>query len=121
MSASIVDRLRRALPPLVGLALFAVALRVLHVQLDATSWRDLSADIHNTSVRQLLLAVVLTALNYARPDRLRPPRVRVHRQAAAGRRDRAHVVSRLRHLEQRRLRDALGRVGPLPLLYAHGA
>jgi len=65
MSASIVDRLRRALPPLVGLVLFAVALRVLHVQLDATSWRDLSADIHNTSVRQLLLAVVLTALNYA--------------------------------------------------------
>jgi phosphatidylglycerol lysyltransferase len=65
MSASFVDRLRRALPPLVGLALFVVALRVLHAELHATSWRDLSADIHNTGGQQLLFAVLLTALNYA--------------------------------------------------------
>ena len=48
-----------------GWTVFAVALRVLHGQLHATSWPDLSADIHHTSARQLLLAVVLTALNYA--------------------------------------------------------
>jgi phosphatidylglycerol lysyltransferase len=53
------------LPPLVGLVLFAVALRVLHVELSATSWRDISADIHDTGARPLLLALILTALNYA--------------------------------------------------------
>ena len=59
------DRFRRALPAIVGLALFAMALQVLHVELRAVSWHDLAHDVRNTPIRILLLAVLLTALNYA--------------------------------------------------------
>jgi len=58
-------RLRRALPALVGLVIFLVALEVLRVELHAVSWHDLSRDIHHTPVLQLLLALLLTAMNYA--------------------------------------------------------
>src|SRR5262245_48803023 len=59
------DRLRRALPALVGLALFVVALYVLHVQLREVSWPDLARDIRATPIRQLLLAALFPVANYA--------------------------------------------------------
>ena len=59
------DRLRRALPSIVGLVLFGVALDVLRVELHAVSWHDLTRDIRNTPAHQLLIAVLLTAASYA--------------------------------------------------------
>lgn len=59
------DRLRRALPAIVGLVLFAVAFDVLRVELRAVSWHDLTRDIRNTPAHQLLIAVLLTAASYA--------------------------------------------------------
>jgi phosphatidylglycerol lysyltransferase len=59
------ERLRQALPALVGLILFAIALEVLRVELRTVSWRDLTRDIRSTPVPQLLLAALLTATNYA--------------------------------------------------------
>ena len=58
------DRLRHALPAIIGLALFAIALEVLHVELRAVSWHDLAHDVRNTPIRGLLLAVLFTAMNY---------------------------------------------------------
>ena len=58
------DRLRRALPALVGLVLFVIALHVLRTELRTVSWSDLVRDIRSTPIPQLLLAVLLTALNY---------------------------------------------------------
>jgi len=60
-----IDRLRRALPAILGLVLFAIALEVLRVGLGTVSWRDLTQDIRHTPLQHLLLAVVLTVLNYA--------------------------------------------------------
>lgn len=59
------ERLRAALPALIGLGLFLVALVVLRRELNAVSWRTIAADVRATSPRLLLLAVLLTALNYA--------------------------------------------------------
>lgn len=59
------DRLRRALPAILGLVLFALALEALHVELRTVSWRDLTLDIRHTPLLHLLLAAVLTVLNYA--------------------------------------------------------
>ena len=42
------DRLRRALPAILGLVLFAIALEVLRVELRTVSWRDLTLDIRHT-------------------------------------------------------------------------
>jgi phosphatidylglycerol lysyltransferase len=57
-------RLRQALPVLIGLVLFAVALEVLRTELRAVSWHELTADIVNTSPGRLGLALFLTILNY---------------------------------------------------------
>lgn len=59
------DRLRRALPVIVGVLLFAAALEVLRLELHAVTWRELSRDITAIPASRLLLAVLLTALNYA--------------------------------------------------------
>ena len=59
------ERLRRALPAIVGLVLFVVALEVLRVELRSVSWDGLTHDILNTPVPQLLL------LSYASSFRLR--------------------------------------------------
>src|SRR6185436_847488 len=59
------ERLRAALPALIGLGLFLVALAVLRRELDAVSWRTIAADVRATSPRSLSLAILLTALNYA--------------------------------------------------------
>ena len=59
------NRLRRALPAILGLVLFVIALEVLRVELRTLSWRDLTFDIRHTPPLHLLLAAVLTVLNYA--------------------------------------------------------
>jgi phosphatidylglycerol lysyltransferase len=58
------ERLRRALPAVVGLLLFLAALEVLRIQLHALTWRALNADVWNTPPRRLGLALLLTILNY---------------------------------------------------------
>ncbi len=57
-------RLRAALPSLVGLALFVVALVVLGRELRSLSWRRLTVDILETPPERLALALLLTAANY---------------------------------------------------------
>ena len=58
-------RLRHALPFVVGLALFMVALEVLRVELRAVSWHEITRDVLRTPASQLAAAIVLTILNYA--------------------------------------------------------
>lgn len=59
------ERLRRAIPVVIGLALFVAALEVLRVELRTVTWHELSADVLHTPVSRLALALALTALNYA--------------------------------------------------------
>jgi phosphatidylglycerol lysyltransferase len=58
------DRVRQAIPVAIGLALFAVALGVLRVELNTVSWHELTAAVIGTPMSRLGLAVALTALNY---------------------------------------------------------
>jgi phosphatidylglycerol lysyltransferase len=58
------DRLRRAIPVVIGLALFVAALEVLRVELRTVTWHELTADVLRTPVSRLALALALTALNY---------------------------------------------------------
>ncbi len=58
------ERARRALPVVIGLVLFLVALEVLRLELHTVSWSDLTADVLATSTPRLTVAVSLTALNY---------------------------------------------------------
>jgi phosphatidylglycerol lysyltransferase len=58
------DRFRQALPVLVGLVLFLVALEILRVELRAVSWRTLTGDVFDTPITKLTLAAAFTALNY---------------------------------------------------------
>src|SRR4029078_831846 len=60
-----VERLRRTLPVIIGLALFIAALEGLPLTLRTVSWHTLSADIFSTPLSRLGLALALTALNYA--------------------------------------------------------
>ena len=59
-----IERLRRALPALIGLILFLVALNVLSHELRAVTWRELSTDVWRTPARRLGLALLLTTANY---------------------------------------------------------
>ena len=59
------ERLRAALPALIGLGLFLVALAVLRRELNAVSWRTIAGDVRATSAWSLSLAILLTASNYA--------------------------------------------------------
>ena len=59
------EKLRRALPALVGLILFTAALVVLRKELHAVTWNELTSDVLATPPTQLLIALLLTALNYA--------------------------------------------------------
>ena len=59
------ERLQRALPALVGLLLFVIALEVLRRELHAVSWHTLSATISGLPPVALLSALGLTSLNYA--------------------------------------------------------
>ncbi|MEP7118355.1 MAG: bifunctional lysylphosphatidylglycerol flippase/synthetase MprF [Acidobacteriota bacterium] len=58
------ERVRAALPALVGLALFLVALEVLRIELRTVTWHEITADVLSTPWPRLLLAVAITALNY---------------------------------------------------------
>jgi phosphatidylglycerol lysyltransferase len=58
-------RVKEALPALLGLALFGIALTVLRRELQALSWPALAADVLDTPPSQLASAIALTALNYA--------------------------------------------------------
>jgi len=58
------ERVRAALPALIGLVLFAAALEVLRTELRAVSWHGLTADLTNISAWRLALAALLTAVNY---------------------------------------------------------
>lgn len=60
-----VERLRRALPSLIGLVLFVLALAVLRQELQGASWHALVGDVANTPAAALGLAVLLTVFNYA--------------------------------------------------------
>ena len=100
--------------------LFLAALEVLRVELRAVTWHDLTADVSARRRSQTALAFLLTALNYAALtgyDLLAfayigkaLPRA----QIAAG------VVSGVRDLQQRRVRDAVRRLRALSLLHALG-
>jgi len=59
------ERLRSALPALIGLGLFLAALEVLRTQLHAVTWHALTVDIFGTPPSRLGAAVILTATNYA--------------------------------------------------------
>ncbi|HEY7598561.1 MAG TPA: phosphatidylglycerol lysyltransferase domain-containing protein, partial [Candidatus Limnocylindrales bacterium] len=59
------ERLKETLPAVVGLGLFILALVVLRHELRALSWPAVAADIVATPPARLLLALALTALNYA--------------------------------------------------------
>ncbi len=58
------ERVLRALAALVGLAVFVAALEVLRRELDAVTWRTLSADVLRLSPAALALAILLTVANY---------------------------------------------------------
>ena len=60
-----IDRLKSALPAVIGLALFLVALAVLRRELHAVTWHELAHDVLATPPRRLALALLFTALNYA--------------------------------------------------------
>jgi len=57
-------RLQRALPVVVGLAVFLAALEVLRVELHAVSWREITRDVFATPPSRLALALAFSALNY---------------------------------------------------------
>jgi len=59
------EKLRRALPAVLGLILFAAALVMLRKELHAVTWNELTSDVLATPRTQLLFALLLTALNYA--------------------------------------------------------
>ncbi len=59
------ERLRQAIPFVIGLVLFVVSLEVLRVELRTVSWHELTADVAATPWSRLGLAVALTGLNYA--------------------------------------------------------
>jgi phosphatidylglycerol lysyltransferase len=59
------QRLRRALPSLVGLVVFVLALGVLRRELQTITWHSLVRDVADTPGAPLSLAVLLTACNYA--------------------------------------------------------
>jgi phosphatidylglycerol lysyltransferase len=65
LEQGMIERLRRGLPSVIGLALFIGALAVLRQELRAESWHDLVRDFFNTPLVPLILAVLLTVCNYA--------------------------------------------------------
>jgi phosphatidylglycerol lysyltransferase len=58
-------RLRQIAPAAAGLVLFLVALEVLRGELRTVSWPELMTDVLEVPRRQLVLAFVLTVVNYA--------------------------------------------------------
>jgi phosphatidylglycerol lysyltransferase len=61
---TMLERVRAALPALIGLVLFVAALEVLRTELRAVTWHGLTADLTNISAVRLALAALVTAVNY---------------------------------------------------------
>ena len=59
------EKLRRWLPPLIGLGVLAGALGVLHRELSAVTYHQLAHEFGRLPASRIVLAIVLTALNYA--------------------------------------------------------
>lgn len=59
------QRIRAALPALIGLVLFFAALEVLRTELRAVTWHGLTTDLSNIPAWRLVFAVFLTTVNYA--------------------------------------------------------
>lgn len=59
------ERLRQVVPVAIGLALFLAALEVLRIELRTVTWPEITADVLQTPLSQLVLALALTAANYA--------------------------------------------------------
>ena len=114
------ERLRQSLPVIIGLVLFLAALEVLRLELQSVSWHDLTADVLATSTPRLAVAVVLTALNYLTLTGYDQLAFAYIGKSFPRRQIAAVVVRGLRGLEQRGLRDAVRRLGTLPLLHAVG-
>ena len=115
-----VARLRRVAPAVISLALFFVALEVLRGELRHVTWLELARDIVATSRLRLAAALALTVLNYAVLTTYDLLAFVYIRQAARACARGARLVCRVRGGEQRRLLDALGRLGQVPLLHALG-
>ena len=104
------ERLRHVVPVLVGVVLFVVALEVLRREFKAVTWHTLSHDVANTSPTALLVAVVLTVINYAVLTGCTSDCICLYRAASATVAHRRDVVSRLCGREQRGVRDVVGRI-----------
>jgi phosphatidylglycerol lysyltransferase len=65
LRTTMLARLRRVLPSLIGLVLFGLALAVLQRELHTATWHTLVRDIFSTPHMALSLAVLLTVCNYA--------------------------------------------------------
>src|SRR5579872_1764160 len=66
-SSSVLERLRRIAPflkPIIILALFAIALRVLQESLSRYRYRDIIAYLSSLPADQVVLAIALTLLGY---------------------------------------------------------
>jgi phosphatidylglycerol lysyltransferase len=59
------DKLRAALPAVIGVVLFFAALEVLRTELRTVTWQALMADVVSTSPGRLGIAILLTVVNYA--------------------------------------------------------
>jgi phosphatidylglycerol lysyltransferase len=59
------ERFKSALPVVIGLAVFLLALILLRTELRAVTWHELTGAVLQTPLRQLVLALVLTAISYA--------------------------------------------------------
>jgi len=59
------DRVRAAMPALIGLLLFVAALEVLRTELRTISWHGLIANVSSIPAQRIVLALLLTAANYA--------------------------------------------------------
>jgi uncharacterized membrane protein YbhN (UPF0104 family) len=114
------ERLRAALPALVGLALFVAALVVLRQELGQVSWHELSADVSGTPIASLAAAVILTAVKLRRAHRIRLSRPCLCWPTAATVPRGGRIFSGLCDREQRRLCDGVRHVGALSLLHAVG-
>jgi phosphatidylglycerol lysyltransferase len=60
-----VQRVRAALPAALGVALFVIALGALHAEVRMAALPQLTSDLVSTGHRQLIAALLLTAVNYA--------------------------------------------------------
>ena len=58
------ERIRQAIPVVIGLGLFLVALEVLRAELHAVSLQELTADVLGTPPSRVGVAVLLTVVNY---------------------------------------------------------